>query len=134
MQTAWTAGCFSSGNMSNYWSDWQRMVLYQVSDNYRPRLGGGAVVACGSTATCLSVNGNGNPNSGSGTYRSTIIMAGKKLGAQTRATQTIDQYLDGSINQNAITNLIFETYRPSEPNYSTVNDMVLCLDGKNNCK
>lgn len=137
MQIAWTAGCFDSGNMSNYWGDWQRLVLYQVSDNYRPRPPAGSIVACGGTTTCLSISGSGNPNTGSGNYRAAIIMAGKKIGAQTRGSQTASEYLElnNQTNKtNAPSNLTFDTYKLSDSNYSTVNDIVLCLDGKNNCQ
>lgn len=129
MLATWPVGCFVSGNMADYWPDWQRLVLYQVSDSYRPN---GAAASC--AGTCLSVNGSGNPNAGSGTYRASIALAGKKLGTQTRVTEAIDQYLDGTANQTAPSNLIFETSRPADTGYSAVNDLVLCLDGKVNCK
>jgi hypothetical protein len=31
------------------------------------------------------------------------------------------------------TSTSFTTYRPSDSSYSTINDMALCIDGKNNC-
>lgn len=125
MQISWPTGCFASGT---YWDDWKSLVLYQLADGYKPLT---TTPGCGSS--CLSVNGSGNPNSGSGTYRAAITMAGKKLPGQTRVTQTVDQYLELN-NQTAQTGRSYGTYKPTDADYSTVNDLVLCIDGKNNCK
>lgn len=136
MQLTWPAGCFTSGNMAGYWPDWKRLMLYQVSDGYRPN--NGVTASCG--GTCLSVSGSGNPNAGSGTYRAAIALAGKKVGAQARLTalgsvQNASDYLELNNQNNKPTNLTFDTYKPTDTaNYSNVNDLVLCLDGKVNCK
>lgn len=130
MQPTWPASCTLF--TSTYWDEWKSLVFYQLSDGYKPDT---AIPSCGSD--CLSINGSGNPNSGSGTYRAAISIAGKKLGGQTRAIQSVDQYLElnNQNNKSAIpTNLTFDTYKSADANYSSVNDLVLCLDGKNNCK
>jgi len=130
MQIAWPTGCFGAGT---YWDDWKELVLYQVSDNYRPL---SAAASCG--ATCLSISGSGNPNVGSGGYRASVILAGKRIGSQTRPSVAVSDYLELN-NQTGKTatptNLTFVTYKPSDTaNYSNVNDLALCLDGNNNCK
>lgn len=141
MASTWPAGCFVSGNMANYWDQWKQLVLYQVSDNYRPQSSGAAATACGVTGTCLSINGSGNPNAGSGSYRAAVIMAGKKLTnitpAQTRAAQSASEYLELNNKTNrtdAPSNLALDTYKPSDASYSTVNDLVQCVDGKTKCE
>ncbi len=139
MAPAWPFGCFTTGNMAGYWAEWKSLVLYQVSNNYRPQPTGTAATPCGVTGTCLSINGNGNPYAGSGTYRAAVIMAGKKLSSpnvavtQTRATQSVPEYLEAP-NTTASTSLLFQTYKPTDANYLNVNDLVLCLDGKTNCQ
>jgi lysine/ornithine N-monooxygenase len=127
--------------MANYWDQWKQLVLYQVSDNYRPQSSGAAATACGVTGTCLSINGSGNPNAGSGSYRAAVIMAGKKLTnitpAQTRAAQSASEYLELNNKTNrtdAPSNLALDTYKPSDASYSTVNDLVQCVDGKTKCE
>lgn len=129
---------------SPYWPDWRNMVFYQTAAGYAP----GSSGSCGSA--CITINGSGNTAAGSGTYRAAVIMAGKKFGSQTRidpAANPPDDYLANTTSENSsdpsfVTNAhnnatlttTFITYRPSDPYYQTVNDLVLCLDGGSNCK
>lgn len=144
MNFTWPTSCgFFSGS---YWDDWKELVFYQLADGYKT---GTATPACGTS--CLSISGGGNPNQGSGNYRATVIVAGKKvekspgnMQVRTNAADKQDRtnYLEGNINPTNKTNapsganaLNFETYKPSDTaNYSTVNDLVLCVDGDINCK
>jgi hypothetical protein len=112
---------------SSYWANWEPLVFYQVADGYRP----GGSVSCGS---CLSISGSGNTSAGSGMYRAAVLVARQALATQTRSFISNATYLEG-INPHATTpSTSFETYSSSDvTNYSTVNDLVLCLDGKVNC-
>ncbi len=148
MQSSWNwSGPTTSCNTlfsSSYWDDWKNLVFYQVDSRYQPN---GSTSACANN--CLSIGGSGNPDSGSGNYRAVVIVAGKKLGAQTRppltdannylsntviSEQSTDPAFTANAHDNAGTSTSFITYRPSDPYYQNVNDLVLCLDGKNNCK
>lgn len=141
MPVSWTANC-TLFTTSSYWPNWRDLVFYQVAEGYHP--GGGMF-------TPLQINGSGNPNSGSGTsYRAAVIVAGKKLGTQARPSSSSppNNYLANTVipEQSAdpafVTNAhndagsatSFITYKPSDPYYQSVNDLVLCLDGKINCK
>ena len=137
---------FSSSN--SYWDDWKNLVFYQIADGYKP---GVSSPSCGASPnTCLSIAGSGNTVAGSGTYRAAVIVAGRKLGSQMRdnpAANPPDDYLANTTSENSsdpsfVTNAhnntalttTFITYKLSDPNYPMVNDLVLCLDGRNNCK
>ena len=134
MPTIWPTSCTLFA--STYWAGWQNLVFYQIADGYKP---GTITPSCGN---CLTINGSGNTNGGNGTYRAAIIVAGKMTGIQTRSTapdiQNRNNYLEGlnTIGKTDIpTTYNFETYKTSDSSYqSTTNDLVLCLDGKNNCK
>jgi hypothetical protein len=140
MPSTWTTACNSLfTSPTSYWADWRDLVFYQVAEGYRP--GGGAF-------TALQISGSGNSNSGSGaTYRAAVIVAGKKLGTQTRPTSTTppNNYLanvtletdPGSVinaHNDSGSNTSFITYKTTDPFYQSVNDLVICVDGKNNCK
>lgn len=128
MSATWPAGCFVAGS---YWDQWKSQVFYQVDQKFKPN---GSTTACSND--CLSISGSGNPNGGSGNYRAAIVIAGRLVGGQTRAAQTVDQYLELNNQTNKSdtpTNLTFDTYRISDSNFSTLNDQVLCLDGNINC-
>ncbi len=124
---------------STYWTDWRDLVFYQVANGYQP----GGAGTCTVNTTCLSIGGSGNPAAGNGSYRASVIIAGKILPAQTRPSTANppDNYLEvaaGNSHQSqagATPSVNFITYRPSDTaNYLTVNDLVLCVDGKNNCQ
>ncbi|OIR11372.1 hypothetical protein GALL_68650 [mine drainage metagenome] len=139
MPANWTTpACISLfTSPGSYWADWRDLVFYQVTTNYQP--GGGA-------NALLQISGSGNPNGGNGTYRASVIVAGKKLGTQTRANPYVDppnDYLANPIsefsadplfvtNAHSDTTLTtsFITYKTSDPYYQNINDLVLCLDGK----
>lgn len=129
MPPGWTASCISLFS-SQYWPDWQEMVFYQVADGYRPN----GTLSCGST--CLSIIGSGNNSAGSGSYRAVVIVARKDLGTLPRTNTVVTDYLE-SINlkpsQLSPANP-YNTFRPIDSNFQTVNDLVLCIDGKVNCK
>lgn len=126
----WASGCtlFSS----SYWPDWKNLVFYQIADGYKP----GGSGSC-STA-CLAITGSGNTVEGSGTYRAAVAVAGKmKPGQTSRNATLVSDYLELQ-NQSGKTDLptstSFETYKTFDTQYPIVNDLVLCLDGRNNCK
>ncbi len=125
----WPASCTIF--TSNYWPNWQNLVFYQVADGYKP----GGNSNCDS---CLSISGSGNAAAGSGTYRAAVLVARRAIGTQLRtfpATDPPTPYLEGINPHSGLTPATgFETYRLSDPHYSNVNDLVLCLDGRNNCK
>ncbi len=133
MSTNWPSGCFVPGS---YWGSWSNMVFYQVAGGYQP---GSSGTGCG--ANCLSISGAGYTTGGSGTYRATVLLARVAISsAQTtgRANPNTDPpsaYLEGvNPHTGATPAITFVTNSPSSTNYSTNNDLVLCLDGKNNCK
>jgi hypothetical protein len=118
---------------SSYWSDWRDLVFYQVADGYQPQSTPNPT-NCILGTTCLTI-------SSSGSYRAAVLVSRKALVGQTRPSYTNppDNYLEtnGTISNshtsafNAMPppSVNFLTYRPSDSNYSTVNDLVLCLDG-----
>lgn len=126
MANTWPASCtlFSSA----YWEHWKGLVFYQIAYGYRPKNSG---ASCGN---CLSVEGGGHNLSGSGSYRATVIVAGKNLLAN-RSTSTLGDYLeaDNLLPRNDSTKP-YKTHRITDAAYQTVNDFVLCLDGKVNCQ
>lgn len=134
MPSNWTGSC--TVFTSSYWADWQDLVFYQVADGFQP---GPANV--GTCVSCLSISGSGNTNNGSGNYRAAVIIAGQKLPGQVRPNyinSQPDDYLEttgGNSHLAANPSQNFTTYKSSNTaNYSTVNDLVLCVDGKNYCK
>lgn len=125
MANTWPASCtlFSSA----YWNDWKDLVFYQLANGFKP----GSAASCGN---CLSVEGSGHNAAGSGSYRSTIIVAGKKLTAN-RITTNINDYLEAdNLLPKDDSSKPYKTYRVTDAEYQTTNDLVLCLDGKVNCK
>lgn len=127
MSTTWPSSCTLF--TSSYWSAWQNLVFYQAAYGYQP---GGSASCVG----CLSISGSGNTATGSGTYRAAVLVARRAIGTEDRSNPaTIMPYLEGSNPHSGLTpTTTFETYNSSDSNYSTVNDLVLCLDGKNYCK
>ena len=138
MHTTWSCSLLTTPG--NYWSDWKNLVYFQLAGGYRP----GSVPACGSS--CLTVYGSGNTNAGNGTYRAVVIVAGKKFLGQTRATPSANpptDYLANNTSEisadplfvtnahdNASLTRTFITYKPADTYYQSVNDLILCLDGK----
>lgn len=126
MANTWPASCtlFSSAQ----WEHWKDLVLYQVAYGYRPM---NSSPGCGN---CLSVEGGGHSFAGSGSYRATVMVAGKKLTAN-RSSGNIGDYLEGGnlLPMNDFTQP-YQTYRLTDAAYQSANDLVLCLDGKVNCK
>ena len=116
---------------NTYWSSWKNEVFYQVADGFQP----GSSAAC---VGCLTINGSGNSVAGNGSYRAAVIIARQAIGTQNRSVITTAPpapYLEG-VNPHAATtpSTTFETYSPSDTiNFSNVNDLVLCVDGKVNC-
>lgn len=126
MANTWPASCtlFSSAQ----WEHWKNLMFYQVASGYRPK---NTSASCGN---CLSVEGGGHSLTGSGSYRATVIIAGKKLTAN-RSTSNIGDYLeaDNLLPETDYTKP-YQTHRITDAAYQTVNDLVLCLDGKVNCQ
>lgn len=125
MKLTWPSSCTTFA--VTYWSDWKDLVFYQVADGYKP----GSAASCGN---CLSVEGGGHNLAGSGSYRATVIVAGKKLTAN-RTPSIVEGYLeaDNLLPRNDTTKP-YKTYRVTDTAYQSVNDLVLCLDEKVNCK
>lgn len=118
----WSVSCpitiVSSPN--NYWVDWTNQVFYQVDNRYRP----------GGTAGTpnISINGSGN-------YRATILVARKPINGQVRLPSNATTYLEGgNQHSNPNPNTTFTSNSISDSNYSSNNDLVLCLDGNNTCQ
>lgn len=126
MANSWPASCtlFSSAQ----WEHWKNLVFYQVAYGYRPKNSG---PSCGN---CLKVEGSGHSSSGSGSYRATVTVAGKKL-TTNRSTTNIGDYLeaDNLLPKDDFTKP-YQTHRITDASHQSVNDFVLCLDGKINCK
>ncbi|MEO6976440.1 MAG: hypothetical protein ABI144_11310 [Gallionella sp.] len=138
MPADWTFACqsfFRSTSPQSYWTDWRDLVFFQVADGYQP--GGG-------TFTPLHISGSGNTVVDNNTYRAAVLVGRKTLTGQQRLSSTDiypttppDNYLEtlgGSTNshQSAVgvtPSTSFITYKSFDPSYSTVNDLVLCLDG-----
>lgn len=137
MQPVWPPGCFVTGSGS-YWDDWKDLVFYQVADGYRPN----GALACGTAPnnTCLSVTGSGNNAAGSGSYRAVVIVARKNIGtpppSRSPATNFAAYLENGNLlpQGSSISVPAYNTFRPADSNFQTVNDLVQCLDGNVNCK
>ena len=112
---------------STYWNDWKNLIFYQVANGYKP----GSAASC--SGSCLKIEGSGHSLAGSGNYRAVVVLAGKKL-TSTRTVTNISDYLESAnlLPQSDITKP-YLTYRTNDPNYKTNNDLVLCVDGGNNC-
>ena len=125
MEKTWRPSCtlFSSAQ----WEHWKDLVFYQIADGFKPS----GTAVCGN---CLSVEGSGHNLAGSGTYRATVIVAGKKLTA-TRTLSNVDDYLepDNTLPKDDYTKP-YKTHRITDAAYQTVNDFVLCLDGVVSCQ
>ena len=106
---------------SAYWNDWKNLVFYQIANDFKP----GGSGSC-TTGTCLTINN-------SGAFRAVVLVAGRALTGQTPRNITAT-YLEG-INPHSGTtpSIAFETHNISSSNYSTVNDLVLCVGGQVNC-
>ena len=129
--TSWNtiASCNTLLNSSAYWANWKQSVFFKVANGYQP----GSSASCNPGSTCLTVNGSGNTTAGNhNDYRATVIVARHAI-SQTRPSANTADYLEGNNFTQAIPNT-FETYKSSDASYSTINDLVLCLDGKVNCK
>lgn len=127
MQISWPAGCFAAGT---YWNDWENLVFYQVADAFRPN----GTLSCGST--CLSITGSGNNAAGSGSYRAVVIVARKNLLATPRSPTVVAGYLEpiNLLTPQGSATYPYNTFRPTDVNFQTVNDLAQCLDGNVNCK
>lgn len=136
MEPSWatTPSCNQLLATSSYWPDWRDLVFYQVAEGYQPS---------GGTFAPLHISGSGNPLADNNTYRAAVIVAGKMLPGQSPRNPTATPpitFLEGA-NQHPPTpvstpaDVSFVTYKPSDAtDYSTVNDLVLCVDGRTNCK
>ena len=128
MSISWPASCTLLNNPGSYfWAAWKNMVFFQVASGYQP--GGSGPPTPGT----LTING-------SGAYRATVLIArvaisSAQLAARgTPSTSPPTPYLEGlNPHSNSALTTTFETYRPTDSNYTTVNDLVLCLDGGNQC-
>ena len=122
MAPFWPSGCILASSTS-YWSDWRNEVFYQVANGYQPG-------SSASSGVLLTING-------SGPYRATVLIARAAINStqfSARSSPWINPptpYLEGiNPHTGSTPTTTFNTYSLSDPNYSTVNDLVLCLDGK----
>ena len=136
MSNIWPSGCFSFS--SGYWSNWVNEVFFQVARANSPGQN-----SCGSS--CLTITGSGNPAPQNNDYRAAVIIgrANNGSGSGSAISDPPSYYLEGgNLHYSSRTpytspaiSTAFVTYSPSDTaNYSTVNDLVLCLDGNNYCK
>jgi type II secretory pathway pseudopilin PulG len=134
MSNIWPSGCFSFS--SGYWSNWVNEVFFQVARANSPGQN-----SCGSS--CLTITGSGNPAPQNNDYRAAVIIGRANNGSGSAISDPPSYYLEGgNLHYSSRTpytspaiSTAFVTYNPSDTaNYSTVNDLVLCLDGNNYCK
>lgn len=121
MAPGWPASCGHVG--SNYWNHWRNEVFYQVAEGTQP---GGSGCIAGST--CLRLNG-------SGSYRAMVLSAGPALAGQTPrqpAAFPPASWLEGA-NLHAAAAIDFESHRRTDTASESVNDLVICLDGRSAC-
>ncbi len=105
-----------------YWQDWKYLVFYQVDDAYQPGVGGSGAGAS------MRINGIGN-------YRAAVIAARSPIGTQVRNPSMPSSYLEGAnVHNNPTPSNAFTTNSIGDTNFKTVNDLVLCLDARVNCK
>lgn len=110
---------------SSYWKYWKSQLFYQIDFDCRPVFSTNCA-----TSGSLQINGSGN-------YRAVVVLSRKPLSHQTRPPASVtSNYLESSNIQNETdtTPNTFISYNPNDINFSTINDLVLCLDGKVNCK
>lgn len=137
MPTYWTncpmlADPANSYQPSQYWDSWKSLLFMQVANNCRTFFGD-----CNALGGDLAIMGSGNTSGGSGTYRAAVVLSRKIVGGQSRVLSTTTSNFLESANVQTETDTTpntFLTYKTTDPNFSTVNDMVLCLDGKVNCR
>lgn len=128
MSASWSSIPSCQFISSTSWAAWRDWVFLQIADGYQP----GGAGSCTTGTTCLSVTGTGHTNLGSGSYHAAVVVAGKTLSGQNRVTGfgSASNFLEGA---NATGSTSLETYRLDDSSYTTNNDTVLCIDGKNNC-
>ncbi|OFZ65775.1 MAG: hypothetical protein A2V79_04570 [Betaproteobacteria bacterium RBG_16_56_24] len=114
MKNGWGAAC--TLNNSNWWVNWKEQVFYSLAHSLRPHNMGHNHVCPGST--CLTVN----PPSATNDKSFVIIVAGKKLGTQSRNStsdkNTPSNYLEG-------TNLSGTSPFQQSPVSATFNDVTV---------
>jgi hypothetical protein len=128
MSITWPASCTVLNNpLSYFWTAWKNLVFYQVASGFQP----------GSSAnfgTPLTING-------AGAYRATVMVARAAINSSqfsarsSPGTNPPTPYLEGiNPHYGSTPTTVFNTYSLTDPNYSIVNDLVLCLDGGIQCK
>ncbi len=124
MSVSWPPTCTLLNNPGSYfWTAWKNMVFFQVASGYQP-------TSSASFGTPLTING-------SGAYRATVLIARTAISSAQLAarsspgTNPPTPYLEGiNPHYGSTATTVFNTYSLADPNYATVNDLVLCLDGK----
>ncbi len=122
--TLWPPSCTLFSPSNKYWVYWRHLIFFQIADGYQ--IGGNGICA----PNCLKINNAGD-------YRATVLVAGMRLSGQASTapyTNPPTPYLEGiNAHTGASPAIDFETYKPSDAQYQTVNDLVLCLNGTPNC-
>ncbi|MDZ4201902.1 MAG: hypothetical protein U1C96_07130 [Gallionella sp.] len=124
MAQAWPASCelFSSV----HWEHWKEHMFFHVAEGYEP----GSAASC---TACLSLEVDGHMLSGSGAFRAAIIASGKGSGTDRIASEP-GSYLEAdNLLPMSDAGKPYKTYRTSEANYRSINDVVRCLDGGEHC-
>jgi hypothetical protein len=106
-----------SGNTTTGWfisNEWYKLTYYAVSSGNAP--GGSGTCVTGGTPACLTVNAPSGPTS----PNAILILAGRNIGAGSRPSGTLANYLEGD---NIDGDLIFDK-KPLSP---TFNDHITTL-------
>jgi len=109
MPSLWPLSC--SREQGSWWTNWKEHMFYGVADAYKPGVGSP------SCPTCLSVN----PPSAAADKQVVVIVSGKRLAGQLRATSVQKQDLTNYLEPG---NLVHPAFT-KQPSNATFNDTVL---------
>jgi type II secretory pathway pseudopilin PulG len=106
----------------SWWAiNWQKFVFYSFPVSQQL----GSTTGCVAAGDCLTING-------AGAYTAVVMLGRNAVATQDHTALNAGSFLEST---NAIPTTNYITYKPSDTaNYYVVNDLVLCLDGQNNCK
>lgn len=92
MSDQWPSISASCTSLINWWVNWKELVFYSVANPYQPA----NTTALPTCTTCLTVN----PPSAAADKKAVVIVAGKSLSGQVRATNAnkalVTNYLEGN--------------------------------------
>jgi hypothetical protein len=99
MNNKWSGNCntHSNNTPSSWWQDWRELVFYALSDTYKP----GPSIPASNCISCLTVSND----SSIANKKFIVIVAGKKLAGQARASNTekiaLSNYLEPPNNSGS---------------------------------